>query len=75
MGMRGYLRQTTPAELGHLRRNPEIVMNLLPGEGAVSTQFMATLARLQKEAAQARQLNLSPEEQEKLSHGDLICRR
>lgn len=66
MGMRGYLRQITPTELNHLQRNPEMVMSLLPGEDAVSPQFVATLASLQEEAAKARSRNLSPEEQDKL---------
>lgn len=65
MGMRGHLRQITPGELRELQRNPERVKSLLRAQNGDNPQLMATLARLQKEAAQLRTMNLSPEEQDK----------
>ena len=65
MGMRGYLRQITVSQLHDLQRNPETVNGLVQGKDGDNPQLMATLARLQKEAATLRTMNLSPEEQEK----------
>lgn len=65
MGMRGYLRQITVSQLHDLQRNPETVNGLVQKKDSDNPQLMATLARLQKEAATLRTMDLSPEEQEK----------
>jgi hypothetical protein len=70
MGMRGHLRQITPAELSDLQRNPKNVKKLVHGKTRRNRlRLWTTMIRLQKVATEARSMNLSPEEQEKVRAG------
>jgi hypothetical protein len=70
MGMRGHLRQITPAELSDIQRNPKDVKKLVQGKTRGNRlRLMTTMIRLQKVAAEARAMSLSPEEQEKVRAG------
>jgi hypothetical protein len=67
MGMRGHVRQITPVELQSFQRNPKKVKEAVYGKVCAGAPKMkATLERVQKIALQARALNLSAVEQEKV---------
>jgi hypothetical protein len=69
MGMRGHLRQITPAELERLHRNPEGVQEIVRGKVQASpAKMLAILQRTQKIALDARAAGVldDPAEKEKV---------
>src|SRR5208337_3054685 len=67
MGMRGHLRQITPAELQEFQRSPKTVKDAVRGKSRSNmAKMMATFERLKPVADRARAMNLDPSEQEKV---------
>jgi hypothetical protein len=66
MGMRGHIRQITPAELQEFQKNPKSIKKTIQGKTRKNmVAMMATLDRLKPMAEELRARNLSPEEQAK----------
>jgi hypothetical protein len=66
MGMRGHIRQITPAELQEFQKNPKSIKKTIQGKTRKNmAAMMATLDRLKPMAEELRARNLSPEEQAK----------
>jgi Domain of unknown function (DUF1877) len=66
MGMRGHIRQITPAELQEFQKNPKSIKKTIQGKTRKNmAAMMATLDRLKPMAEELRARNLNPEEQAK----------
>lgn len=66
MGMRGHLRQITPAELQSFQQNPESLSMAIRGKDREKHNAMIeALAQLQPISEKVRELNLGPEETKK----------
>jgi len=67
MGMRGHLRQITPAQLQDFQRSPKTVKDAVRGKSRTNmAKMMATFERLKPVADRARAMHLDPAEQEKV---------